>query len=235
MVALLRFIHPSALLSFLFLFLFITHVKANHQTAPAFISAKPIWPKGMEKTLNCAVGFQTTFTAPRSADLKLRLTGSSVYRIFLNGEFIGYGPARGPLGFHRIDAWPLCNGLRDGRNVLYIEVTAYNVNSYYLVDQPGLLQAEVVADGRVLASTGGAGSPFRARLMDERLQKMQRYSFQRPFLEMYRLNTDFSQCRVQPDAPFQEVKCSPPKAASLRPPDDWNDGRLRKSYGWTGR
>lgn len=217
MVSLFRLVHPAALLSLPLLLLLITQVTADDQSTPVFVTAKPIWPKGMEKTLNCAVGFQATFTASRSADLQLRLTGSSVYRLFLNGEFIGYGPARGPLGFHRIDEWPLGKGLRNGRNVLYIEVIAYNVNSYYLVDQPGFLQAEVVADGKVLASTGGAGSPFRARLMDERVQKMQRYSFQRPFLEMYRLNPDFDQCRVQPDAPFQEVKCTATEAKRYLP------------------
>ena len=37
----------------------------------------------------------------------LRVTGSSAYRIRLNGGYVGYGPARGPKGYFRVDEWKL--------------------------------------------------------------------------------------------------------------------------------
>ena len=57
----------------------------------------------------------------------------------------------------------------------------YNVNSFYVLNQPSFLQAEVTTGSSVLASTGGTGNAFEATILSERLQKVQRYSFQRSF------------------------------------------------------
>ena len=81
-------------------------------------------------------------------------------------------------------------------NVVAFEVAGYNANSYYLLDQPSFLQAEVVAGGKVLASTDGSGAPFDATILKERVQKVQRYSFQRPFSEVYRLAPGYDRWRT---------------------------------------
>ena len=163
-------------------------VYAQTRTVPGFISARPIWPRGMERQMNVHVGFRAVFEAPPPGPVVLRITASSLYRVFVNGQFLGHGPARGPHGFFRVDEWDLDGNLKPGANVVAIEVAGYNVNSYYLLDQPSFLQAEVVAGGKVLASTGGNGRVLaQASLLAERVQKVQRYSFQRPFSEVYRL------------------------------------------------
>ena len=151
-----------------------------------FASARPIWPTGRETEKNLFVGFRTVVECPSRSDPVLRITASSLYRVYLNGQFVGHGPARGPHGYFRVDEWPLeCRAA--GGNVLAIEVAGYNVNSFYLLDQPAFLQAEVVSNGNVLASTAGQGAGFEAAILKHRLQKVQRYSFQRPFIEYYRL------------------------------------------------
>lgn len=137
----------------------------------------------------------------------LRVAASSIYRIYLNGQFIGHGPARGPHGYYRIDEWGLVNSLSK-RNVLAIEVSGYNVNSYYLLDEPAFLQAEVVSDGRILASTAGKGINFEATILKHRLQKVQRYSFQRPFIEYYRLNQGSDRWWDEPLIESAKVSCS---------------------------
>lgn len=152
----------------------------------AFLKAQPVWPAGREKEKNLFVGFHAAFEASGSGHAVLRLTGSTLYRISLNGEFVGHGPARGPHGFYRLDEWPL--DLKPGVNHLAIEVAGYNANSYYLLDQPSFLQAEVVVEEKVLASTGAAEGGFQAAILDYRVQKVQRFSFQRPFIEVYRMN-----------------------------------------------
>jgi alpha-L-rhamnosidase len=154
----------------------------------AFVSAKPIWPEGRQTEKNIFVGFRAELEAPPESGVLLRVTASSVYRAFLNGEFLGYGPARGPHGYYRVDEWDLGRNLRPGTNTVVIEVAGYNVNSYYLLDQPAFLQAEVVGRGRTLASTAGDGAQFTAAISKERIQKVERYSFQRPFTEAYRLS-----------------------------------------------
>jgi alpha-L-rhamnosidase len=107
-----------------------------------------------------------------------------------------------------VDEIDLTERLAPGTNLVAFEVAGYNANSYYLLDQPSFLQAEVVAGGKVLASTGGDGDAFQALLLKERVQKVQRYSFQRPFTEAYRLALGVHDWRSDPGASFELVKCA---------------------------
>ena len=179
----------------LLILLTCAHLQAS---AVSFVSAKPIWPKGRETEKNLFVGFRASFKAPAQERVILRATGATLYRVCLNGQFLGHGPARGPHGYYRVDEWDLTDKLQPGVNVVAFEVAGYNVNSYYLLDQPSFLQAEVVADGKVLASTDGHGAPFTATILKERVQKVQRYSFQRPFSEVYRLAPGCDRWRATP-------------------------------------
>lgn len=182
---------------------------------PSFLSAKPVWPAGREKEKNVTAGFRATFERPANATVLLRATGSSLYRIYLNNEFIGHGPARGPHGWYRVDEIDLTGKLRPGANLVAFEVAGYNVNSFYLLDQPSFLQAEVVAGDRVLASTGSGSKPFEAVLLPERVQKVQRYSFQRPFSEAYRMAPGYDRWRKEVAAPLTSVGCDVQPANSL--------------------
>src|ERR1039458_682730 len=62
---------------------------------PAFVSAKPIWPKGREQEKNLFVGFRAAFKAPAQEKVVLRATGATLYRVFLNGHFLAHGPEIG--------------------------------------------------------------------------------------------------------------------------------------------
>ena len=147
-----------------------------------FQSARPVWPQGRERRMNDFVEFRAAFEGGGAGTPVLRITGSSVYRIRLNGQFAGYGPARAAKGFFRVDEWPL--KVRAGRNELAVEVSAYNCNNYYIPDQPAFLQAEVISGGRVLAATGRDFKAYET----PRVVKCSRYSFQRAFGEAYRLS-----------------------------------------------
>ena len=184
-------------------------------SAPSFDSAKPIWPKGRETEKNLLAGFRASFKAPAQENVMLRATGATLYRVFLNGHFLGEGPARGPHGFFRVDEWDLTAKLQPGANVVAVEAAGYNVNSYYLLDQPSFLQAEILSDGKVLASTEGHGAPFIATILKERVQKVQRYSFQRPFSEVYRLAPGYDRWRVDAASTLAEAKVSVQPAKAL--------------------
>lgn len=186
--------------------------------APHFVSARPVWPKGRETEKNLFVGFRTTFQTNAPERIMLRATGATDYRAFVNGQFLAHGPARGPHGFFRVDEWDITDRLQPGENVVAFEVAGYNVNSYALLDQPSFLQAEVVgADGKVLASTDGKGAPFLATLLPQRLQKVQRYSFQRPFSEVYRLTPGGDAWRKDPSAKFSAIKLATSPERKLLP------------------
>ena len=113
--------------------------------------------------------------------------------------------------------WEITDFLRDWPTVLAVEVAGYNVNSYYLLDQPAFLQAEVVTKERVLAATGFAEAPFEASVLSERVQKVQRYSYQRPFVEVYRLDEDHGRWRTNGEVRFPLVPCATQPTVRLLP------------------
>lgn len=165
-------------------FLLLALSAASWVQADSFVRARPVWPSGRSEEKNLQVIFRLAFSAPPTGAV-LRVTGSTVYRARLNGHFLGYGPARAPHGFFRIDEWSLSPYLTPGQNVVTVEVAGYNVNSYYLLDQPSFLQAEIISSGKAVIATGDP--EVAAVIPGERVQKVPRYSFQRPFTEVYTL------------------------------------------------
>lgn len=174
---------------------------------PTFKAGKPIWPAGMETEKNMLVGFRTTFDKPENNTAVLNLTASTIYRVYLNGEFIGHGPARAAHSYYRIDQWDLSKYLKE-KNILAIEVTGYNINSYYLLDQPSFLQAEVLSGENVIASTQLDGNNFSVTILNSRIQKVQRYSFQRPFIEYYKLVPGFDDWKTDINIKLEEPTCA---------------------------
>jgi len=153
----------------------------------AFQAARPVWPTGRDTEVNLTVGYRAVFNGRPSVGTSLKIAASTVYRAWLNGQFVAVGPARGPHGYYRVDTLDLSRLVRAGQNVLAVEVAGYNVNSYDVLDQPSFLQAEVVTEqDEVLAATAAEGD-FVALIPGTRVQKVQRYSFQRPLSEVYRL------------------------------------------------
>lgn len=143
-----------------------------------FQKAIPVWKKNKEKELHSRCAFFATFTKVKNAVLVI--TCCNAYKVYLNGRFLGAGPARSAHGYFRVDKLPL-NNLRE-KNTLFIEAVAYNTRGYCYLDQPGFLQAEILSDGFAVAWTG---KHFLVRNYDERLQKVSKFSYQRPFTEVY--------------------------------------------------
>lgn len=181
--------------------------------APKFVKAVPVWPEGLERERNTFFGFRAMFDASAEDKPVLRITGCSDYRISLNGQHVGWGPARAAKGYFRVDEIPL--SARVGRNVLAVEVAGYNCNSFYHMDQPSFLQAEVVSNGRVLAATGANGA-FEAQRLP-RVQKVVRYSYQRTFSELYRLVPGFDDWKRDANAAFRPVALAKQPSVRLLP------------------
>lgn len=134
-----------------FLFALLVFCMSEACAKPSFIEAKPIWQAGAEKERNLFLGFRTSFDSLADAKAILRITGCSSYRITFNGKYVGYGPARATKGYFRLDEIPL--EVKAGTNALAIEVAGYNCVSFYHMNQPSFLQAEVVLNGKVVAAT----------------------------------------------------------------------------------
>lgn len=153
-----------------------------------FVCAVPIWAEGLEKRKNITLGLYKKIFAYKSTSV-LKIAVSGFYRIFLNGEFIYFGPARGPHDYYRVDELQL--SLKYGENHIAIETVNYFINSYYSLRQKGFVQAELTVGDTVEAATGfDTEKEFILLRLTERVRRIQRYSYQRAFAEAYKLTAD---------------------------------------------
>lgn len=142
-----------------------------------FNIAKPIFPKGRNNDYNVLA----TFIA--RGDLKgttVRLCAADFYHIYVNGEFVAYGPARTAKGYGRVDVFDL-DVFASGDDEIRICVLGHNCRGFSQVKQPSYLCAEVFKGDEVILATG---RDFSAFMSDVRIQKVERISFQRHFAEV---------------------------------------------------
>ena len=167
----------------------------------AFVAAKPVWAEGRETERNLTLAFREVIEAGRIGEAYMRLTASCDYRLRINGQFVAHGPSVAAHDFYRVDCIDIEPYLQRGENVIAVEVAGYNDDSYYLLNQPSFLQAEVEINGEVVAATGSA---FEAYDLKQRKQDVPEFSFQRPHTEYYILSADFQQWLS--DAAWQGVE-----------------------------
>ncbi len=149
-----------------------------------FEKAAPVWVAGREAEMNLWLSFRALTYGGKKA--VLRLTGSSAYTVFFDGKFVAFGPARCAHGFYRVDELALPDS--DTPAVVTINVAGYNADSFYHIDQPSFLCAELIEDGEISAATDTLAPNFLCRVMTEHEQKTERYSGQRTFCEVYNLS-----------------------------------------------
>ena len=113
-----------------------------------FAKAKPVWLKNKSITKNLQAGFRFDFVADADKEYILRITASTLYRVFINGEFAGYGPARAGHGYIRFDEIAL--NVKTGINQLAVEVAGYNCSAFYVRAIKSFLCAEVLEKGEVI-------------------------------------------------------------------------------------
>ncbi len=154
-----------------------------------FKKALPVWECCTENEINRALVFTAQVTG--NEDCTLAIAGSSAFLIFVNGEFVAYGPARAGHGYYRVDEYTLEKYLSQGDNTVEIRIIGYNVTSFQYVDLPAFLCAEIVRGGNVIAYTNAPSSGFVCRSFDERMTKVQRYSYQRLFVDTFKLNDNY--------------------------------------------
>lgn len=165
-----------------------------------FKQAVPIWLKQDMGTKNIRAIFRTKTKIAEDSVLKIATSG--VYSLYVDGIFVAYGPARAGRDHFRMDEIVLGQFACDRFRLLTIEVQSYQVNSFCLMKQSPFLQAEVVTEGHVCAYTGD--DDFVAGRDTSLVQKVQRFSYQRPFIEAYRLRPDSHDYRIREDIILEE-------------------------------
>lgn len=143
---------------------------------------KAVWSPALRETKNHTLAFVYEWKAEKGDTLSL--AAASLYRLLVNGKFIGYGPARGPHGYSRIDHCDL-SGFAGQQVRLVVEVFASNINTFYIVDELPFFAAELARNDQKFAEA----SDFSAYLVTDRVSQVQRFSFQRSFVESYRMES----------------------------------------------
>lgn len=167
--------------------------KVDRQNIDSFKKAVPVWAEGRGSEVNLTLAFRTVIDYRKSADI--RIAASTIYRLKVNGEFVGHGPCVAAHDFYRIDCYDISPYLHEGKNVVSIEVTGYNTESFYLLSQPSFLQAEIVSGGRVIAATG---RDFKAWDLQQRRQDVPKYSYQRTQMEYWILSEGYDAWQTDP-------------------------------------
>lgn len=160
--------------------------------------AHPIWVEGMEEEYNLHVGFKTVLGSVGGKKVEVYIAAATMYRMFVNNEYVCFGPARGPKGYFRVDRIDVSQYITLEANIIAIEVVGQNSRSFSYVDQTSFFACEVHADGEVIKATGDNGD-FNARIIKERVRKTQRFSFQRAFWESYRYEDGWDKWRRDAD------------------------------------
>ncbi len=142
-----------------------------------------IWAKAPLKEMNVQYTFLYTLT-PEDGTM-IKLAASNLYRIFVGGKLIGYGPARAAHGYSRIDEYSLSPWA--GKNVtVSVEVYSAQVNTYYIIEEDPFFAAEIICGEKIIATA----QDFTCYRMTERVQNVRRFTFQRAFNEVYHLDSD---------------------------------------------
>jgi alpha-L-rhamnosidase len=164
-----------------------------------------VWMNNSTEDMNITLAF--ILDLEESPAYTLRLQAANNFRVLADNTLIGYGPMRSAHGYSLMHTYAIPQSAKR----VVVEVAGYNIQSYYTVKEQPFFKAEVTADG-VAAYTS---TNFIAYRLDDRLQKVQRYSYQRNFVESYVVEHDRS-VLFSDTIPFPAVETVPvPGNASL--------------------
>lgn len=154
-----------------------------------------VWAKGLRKQKNIELLFLAKLKNIYG-NVFIKLVGSTVFRVFNNGELLGYGPIRVAEGYAAINNFKT---ELNGDNFIAVEVVSYQINSFAYLKQPPFFGIEIIKDNKIIFDS----LDFRCYHNTSRIQKVERYSFQRNFLEYYKYLQNPSEIRMG-KVPYQE-------------------------------
>lgn len=133
-----------------------------------FKEAKGIFLPGKSAVPNVLAAFRLDFSYS-GGHVEFIVAAHTFYRIYLNGDFLGIGPAPAPFGRLKADRYDLTGKLARaegpcgeegtfqgaGRNHLAVEVIGYVPQEFnYSTHENSVFFGELTVDGKVVAATG---------------------------------------------------------------------------------
>lgn len=154
--------------------------------------------KGFEGRKNLTFGFLLDLGEKKSGSLKI--AGADLFKVYADGELVLYGPQRAARGTARVSEIGI------SCKVLAIELESCYIKTYMFDKQtPFFACLLTLEDG-----TQFGAEDFSCYRLDDRVEKEQRFSYQRGFAEVYRMKHDRTAFyRGQSDYPAAEVEEAP--------------------------
>lgn len=153
-----------------------------------------IWAKGLAEERNVTLAF--ALNLPEKKRLDVTLVAASCYKIYADGAFFAFGPQRAAHGFARVAQYTLT------AKTIVVEVHSPYVRTFCWVKQRPFFACELIdEDGKRYSA-----SDFVCFRLTDRVQKVQRYSYQRAFAETYRMAQDRS-ALYQGEYIFPRIQC----------------------------
>ena len=116
-------------------------------------------------------------------DFKLKIAAADWYKLYINGKYVGAGPARTAWGYARVDEYDLAQYENAcGENEIVIYAAGFYCKSLTSVWQDSFLAAEITCGDDVVKYTG---RDFACFVNNRRIRKAERFSVQRYFQEIW--------------------------------------------------
>lgn len=187
------------LICLLFALCSIAYPAINESGTEWFLKARPCWASGGQLVHNQTILLHSVVELNNPESVVFNITAASCYRLYLNGEFVGYGPSIAAHNYFRVDEYDLKDKTKPGKNIIAVEVVGYNVDNFYIPNQSSFVQAELMVDGEVRAATINQNNPiaFAVGVSNQRVSDVPKLSFQRPYMETYQLENDYNAWRKE--------------------------------------
>lgn len=157
-------------------------LNTNHVFEEIKMFEKGIWAKDLDGEKNVSLLFVKEIECQEEQDVLVQMAGADLYKIILNENTIFYGPSRTARGVTILNT--LSVHLQRGKNTFAVLVNSYYVANYSNVKQEPFIYIQIDGlDRRV------THMDFQCYEFNERISNVQRYSFQRGFVEMYNLGS----------------------------------------------
>lgn len=139
---------------------------------------KGVWPADLGQTMNLTLAFSLDLRAETEGIMEM--AASSFYKIYVDGQFLAFGPQRAAHGYARKAEYHIC------ARHLTVEVMSLGVRTFHSVLQQPFFACNLeAADGRTYDA-----SDFICYRLTDRVTQVPRYSYQRGFSEVYRMRED---------------------------------------------
>ena len=144
-----------------------------------------LWIKEPLPEFNRFIEFRKTFDYT-GGKCDIKITGDTRFVLYVNGEYVGYGPVRCWPNHYKYDIYDLKPYMNKGKNTIAVLLIHYNTSTFQSINCEGGLYCEIDLENETLYSD----KSFKVRRNTAYKSNVHRLSVQQGFEEIYNANYD---------------------------------------------